>query len=415
MYRGRVGLFAFAALLAATFVRPAHAQLQEYHLDTQDKLMIRVVEWQTVEGTFRDWSAVTGEYTVSPAGTLSLPLVGELPARGQTTAEVAELIAKSLQEKLGLSDRPEASVELAEYRPFYISGDVRAPGQYPYAPNLTVLKAISVAGGSRRDGESTRLERDLLNAKGGYDVLADTRLRLLVKRARIEAEIGGKKEFEPPKGYESNPELAAVMADEQAIMTARQRTLSLRLEALEDLKQLLQSEISSLEQKVKTQKRQMELAKEELSGLGSLADRGLVVNTRVLSTERSIADMEGKLLDHETAILRAKQDISKASQEAIEISNNMSSDLAIERQQVEAELNQTVLKLGTQRGLISEALSLSGSTALGDEEIALSFAIVRQVDGKSQEIDASENTPVLPGDVLKVTRSLMNGQALPGQ
>ncbi len=219
------------------------AAADEYLLDAQDKLKIRVSEWQTIEGTFRDWSSVTGDYTVGPNGMLSLPFIGETQASGKTTAEIAATIGTSLQQKFGLSDKPEASVELAEFRPFFISGEVQSPGQYPFAPGLTVLKAVSIAGGVRRGLEFQRLERDVINAKGSLDVLADERMRLLVKKARIDAQLVNKTSFEVPPEVASAPNLPAVVADEMAIMTAQQKRLSLRLEALRDLKNLLEREI----------------------------------------------------------------------------------------------------------------------------------------------------------------------------
>ncbi|MGF7007606.1 polysaccharide biosynthesis/export family protein [Aminobacter sp. BE322] len=391
-------------LAAALLASPALAA--EYLLGSQDKLTIRVVEWQTVEGAFRDWSSVSGDYTVGPTGNLSLPFVGETAAAGKTTAEIAETIGKTLQEKFGLPDRPEASVEVAQFRPFYISGDIQTPGQYAYAPDLTVLKAISIAGGLRRAADAgARIERDVIAARGSYDVLTDEQLRLLVTKARIEAELAGKAEVVAPEDIASNPLVPAMIADETAIMTARQKKVSLRLAALDDLKKLLQSEIESLGQKSETQKRQVELAKKELSGIGSLAQKGLVVNTRVLSTERSIAEMEGKILDLETAALRAKQDISKAEQDAIDLRNDTESELAVERQKVVAELNAVTLKARMQKGLISEAVGLAPAavTAAGGEQ-SMSYVLVRNEGGKAKQVTAAEDTPVLPGDVVKVQR-----------
>ena len=378
------------------------AAADEYFLDAQDKLKIRVSEWQTIEGTFRDWSAVTGDYTVGPTGTLSLPFIGETQAAGKTTAEIAATIGTSLQQKFGLSDKPEASVELAEYRPFFIAGEVQSPGQYPYAPGLTVLKAVSIAGGFRRGADlSQRFERDIITAKGSLDVLADERMRLLVKKARIDAQLVNKTSFDVPPEVASEPKLPGVVADELAIMTSEQKRLSLRLEALGDLKNLLEREIESLEKKGATQKRQVELAKQELESVGSLAGKGLVVSTRVLDAERTIADMEGKILDLETAILRAKQDISKATQDAVDLENTANSDLATERQTVEAALQEATLKVNMQRGLISEAMSLGPVLGQGADE-SISYALVRNQGGKTSEIEAGEATLVMPGDVIKV-------------
>ena len=128
------------------------------------------------------------------------------------------------------------------------------------------------------------------------------------------------------------------MAEEQSVMQARTKRLNLQLAQIEDLKSLLKSEIESLEKKSETQTRQVALSREELKGIGNLADKGLVVNSRVLALEQSIADGEGKVLDLDTASLRAKQDIDKADQDATTLSNDRDSDIAETQQQVEADI-----------------------------------------------------------------------------
>ncbi|TIO88323.1 MAG: polysaccharide export protein, partial [Mesorhizobium sp.] len=146
----------------------------DYRLGPQDKLNIRIAEWQTVDGTFRDWSSINGDYSVGPAGTLSVPFVGEMQAAGKTTSEIAAAIGLALQRKLALPDKPEASVEMAQFRPFYISGEVQNPGQFPYVPDLTVLKAVSIAGGIRRNADyGPQLGKDLVTAKGSFDIYDD--------------------------------------------------------------------------------------------------------------------------------------------------------------------------------------------------------------------------------------------------
>jgi len=384
----------------------AHAAAEEYRLGSQDKLNIRVVEWQTVEGAFREWSAVSGVYVISASGKLSVPFVGEIEAAGKTTAEISETVETTLQQKFGLADRPEAAVELAEYRPFYMAGDVNSPGQYPYVPDMTVLKAVSIAGGMRRDSSGGRAERDLISAQGNADALADERIRLLVKRARIEAELQGQAEIQVPDEIASDPKLPSILADEKAIMDARQKQLTLQLQALDDLKELLQQEISSLEKKVTTQTRQVELARKELEGVGSLADKGLVVNTRVLTSERNIADMESKLLDFETAILTARQDISKAEQDAINLKNTAVSELAVERQEIEAKLEENRITMQTQRGLMAEALAQAPAAASRSGLPEPKITIVRVVNGKATMLLADESSTVWPGDVIKVEQEL---------
>jgi polysaccharide biosynthesis/export protein ExoF len=393
-----------AILLAGTlaFAVSADAQTADsYTLGTQDRLRVKVVEWQTIDGTFKEWTAVSGEYTVGSNGALSIPFVGQTDVAGKTTEEVANVIADTLKRKLGLPDRPEASVELAEYRPIYVAGDVQSPGQFPYAPGLNVVKAVSRAGGMRIT-TGVRTERDYLQAKGGYQTTADEQLRLRVRAARLDAEASGKDSFALPKEIASEAGVQAIFAEESAIMSTAQKKVALQLQALDELKTLLGNEISSLEKKVLSQKRQMELAQKELDGLDTLADKGLVSNTRQFNAERVLADLQGDALDLDTAILRARQDISKAQQDEIDVRNTRESDVAEERQEVEAKLREATLKLDMYRSLIAEAIQ-SGDTS-AEDEMRVGYKLVREKDGVSQEIVATEATVVLPGDVVKVRK-----------
>ena len=295
-------------------------------------------------------------------------------------------------------------MELAEFRPVFVSGDVRSPGQYPYAPNLTVLKAVSLAGGLRRSADpGLRIERDFINARGDHDVLVARRNSLIAKRARLIAEANGQDEINFPKELRENVAGEKLIADETEFKAAREKRLRVQLSAIEDLKKLLQNEIASLEKKIVSQNRQMELSREELKSIGGLVDRGLVVNARVLSIERSIAELEGKVLDMETAALRAKQDISKATQDATTLQNDRDAEIAQERQQAEADIDELNLKIAMNKDLMVEAMSLDPQAALSASDSAtISFSIVREAEQKIAETPADENTPVQPGDVVKV-------------
>lgn len=88
---------------------------------------------------------LTGEYAVDGGGQMSFPLVGQLRAGGLTAAELeAALAAKLAPDYL---KNPSISVEVLTYRPFYIVGEVRTPGSYPFVSGMTVLNAVALAGG----------------------------------------------------------------------------------------------------------------------------------------------------------------------------------------------------------------------------------------------------------------------------
>ncbi len=89
---------------------------------------------------------LTGEFRLSDAGNIAVPLLGSVRAAGLTTGQLASTIESDLKQR-NLFKNPSVSVEVLAYRPFFILGEVNKPGQYPYQPGMTVLTAVAVAGG----------------------------------------------------------------------------------------------------------------------------------------------------------------------------------------------------------------------------------------------------------------------------
>jgi len=90
--------------------------------------------------------ALSGLYDISPAGTVSMPLIGSVVAVGRTRAEVERAITNAYSSGKFLQD-PKITVSVVTYRPFYVLGEVLKPGQYPYTSGLDVLTAVATAGG----------------------------------------------------------------------------------------------------------------------------------------------------------------------------------------------------------------------------------------------------------------------------
>jgi polysaccharide export outer membrane protein len=125
-----------AAPVAATHDAP-------YHLDAGDKLRVVVFGQE----------GLTNTYAIDAGGSITMPLIGAVAARGKTPAGLAAEISAKLRN--GYIRDPSVAVEVESYRPFFILGEVAAPGQYPYVPNMSVESAVAIAGGfsprARRD------------------------------------------------------------------------------------------------------------------------------------------------------------------------------------------------------------------------------------------------------------------------
>lgn len=140
--------------------------IDDYRLGVADKVRV------TVFGE----AALTGEFLIGGNGKISLPLIGETRAAGLTIGEFQQEVAHALQD--GFITHPRVSAEVLNYRPFYILGEVNAPGEYPYTNNLTALNAVATAGGFtyRADNRRVFIKRADADAEEAFRLTTSTRV-----------------------------------------------------------------------------------------------------------------------------------------------------------------------------------------------------------------------------------------------
>ena len=88
---------------------------------------------------------LSGEFEVDATGKISMPLVGDVRIGGLPMREAEKIVAQTLSQ--GYLANPRVNVEVLNYRPFYIIGEVNTPGSYPYVNGMSVLTAVALAGG----------------------------------------------------------------------------------------------------------------------------------------------------------------------------------------------------------------------------------------------------------------------------
>ena len=108
---------------------------EPYRLDSGDQIEL------TVFGQ----PDLSGEFFVRDDGTVAIPLLGAVTARNATAEDLSAEVEGLLAD--GLLVDPDVSVQILEYRPFFVLGEVEDPGQYAYQPRLTVLAGVAIAGG----------------------------------------------------------------------------------------------------------------------------------------------------------------------------------------------------------------------------------------------------------------------------
>jgi polysaccharide biosynthesis/export protein len=134
-----------------------------YLLDSGDRLRIFVYAQPNLSRL----------YTVDHQGLVAVPLIGNVQARGYTTHRLAQSIRSRLAAKY--VKEPYVTVDVVQNRPFFILGEVRNAGQYPYVSGTTVQAAVAIAGGyaDRADQGRARITRQVNGATEKMDVLPD--------------------------------------------------------------------------------------------------------------------------------------------------------------------------------------------------------------------------------------------------
>lgn len=130
---------------AQTPSTPAEVR-EHYRLGASDKFRLNVFGEPDLSGDFE----------ISGAGTVSLPLIGQLRAAGLSVPELETRIADQL--KQGYLVFPRVSVQVLNYRPFYILGEVNSPGSYSFVEGMTFIQAVTIAGGFTHRARQSSVE-----------------------------------------------------------------------------------------------------------------------------------------------------------------------------------------------------------------------------------------------------------------
>jgi len=143
-----LGVFASGA--TGTAVAQADPVAADYVLGAGDKLRIQVFGEEDL----------SGEFEIDGSGRLSFPLIGEIVAGGKTVRGMVTELQTRLAD--GYLRDPRVSIEVINYRPFTILGEVRNPGSYPYKNGMSVYEAVGLAGGFtyRADEDEVEIKRD---------------------------------------------------------------------------------------------------------------------------------------------------------------------------------------------------------------------------------------------------------------
>ncbi|MGK0298266.1 MAG: protein involved in polysaccharide export with SLBB domain [Gammaproteobacteria bacterium] len=135
----------FVTKLSLVSAADGVADLKQYLLGTGDLIRIQVYDEQDLYLETR----------VSDSGSISYPFLGELKVQGLSLANLEDLIISRLKGDYLIN--PKVSIDMMEYRQFYVNGEVANSGGFAYQPGLTIRKAISLAGGFKERASKDKI------------------------------------------------------------------------------------------------------------------------------------------------------------------------------------------------------------------------------------------------------------------
>ncbi|WP_157628251.1 polysaccharide biosynthesis/export family protein [Ensifer sp. BR816] len=390
------------ALLAADV-----ASADGYVLDTGDVVRISVLG----EATY------PLEVVVDDRGAISLPLLGDVEARGLTPIALSRDIQRAFQQRK-LILNPYVKVEIGQYRPFFISGAVAHPGSYPFQPGITVRHALALAGGFRPQTAGASVPAlQIADLRSERANLTIEEYRLKVKLARLHAESRLADTFVVPR--DPPTELGQSLIDN--IVGTEQAQMEARLAAFRDDISYLEASLARVKKEVEmiasARAEQESTAKnhlEELESVRSLREKGLITNSNVMALERAHNNYRLDLAQSELQQARVQQELL-----------NLESELRKKRQthefQLIADIQDTqvaLAKLASQLKYLTDKLlyvfEYGEHRTLDDLQGSVKFSIFRRGQKAGQQLVADENTEVRAGDVVEVSVVASRGFYVPG-
>lgn len=340
--------------------------------------------------------------TVGPDGKIAMPVLGALVADGLTLDQLQDALRKQLIEKNVVRD-PNVAIAIAEYRPVFVNGDVGKPGDYAYRADLTVRKAIAVAGGYGPLVESRGLAplMETARAKGDIGSLAIEVAKQRLKVLRLTAELADQPELSVarPPDASVDPELFGNLAKtEVAQFAADKADRETQRGYFDRMLQTARGELEFLNRASQQQEQMLSQQMAAATRAHDLLQRGVGTMIRSEDEDREIGLLQWQILDVQARLKQAEGRIADATRQLQGYDDQRKIRLLTELREASAEVG----KLGQQLGSARDRLKYAGGVGMVPDSLA-QVVIYRSVNGAQQRLDADQDTPLMPGDMVQIT------------
>jgi polysaccharide export outer membrane protein len=376
---------------------PAQSQtsnaVQSYRVGPNDQLQITVFGQDKLSGKFR----------VGSDGAISFPLIGNVGVINLTTDEIGKKLETSLATRMPAGLSP--SVEIFEYAPVFIVGDVEKPGPYQYRPGMIALELTALGGGSTKGRDL-----DVLQMANQEQELADQRILRYsqqAQRARLIAELAGNSNSDFRVPSSGDDELVSadarrrIVSDQISLFKVHQNIIADQTRALGDQRASYDQEMASLRDSIVLHDQEVKLLEQQVATEESLAGKGLAITSKVLDIKRVLSATKRNALDLRLALARARQRQLEIDEKVVELRDVQSKDDAKELSEVDVLMARTEEKIAAVQNSIGRLRDVKTRRLRTIESI---FTVVRSDGDKHVEIPIKAFDVLQPRDILRVER-----------
>jgi protein involved in polysaccharide export with SLBB domain len=342
---------------------------------------------------------LSGEYAVQVDGTISVPLLGSIPVANRSAQQVHADLEQTFEQLLGRKGL--VNILSLERSPIYVLGPVRNPGSFKYAPGMTVLHAIALAGGLDRGAgdpwQKIEAVREIQKRSGAVDAM----LKLFARAAVLKAERDRTEPKIPLRllklvGATEAGNLVNEQSDRRKpVAMARQNRERAIQSALESAKQdvLVYGRMESLDELVK-------LRQERVDSMRPLVDRNVLSKTVLNQVQSELSDAEQRRKDALNQHAAAKQRLASLEAEALRIQADLRNDLEVEIETIEREIAGNEREFNTSEGVLSTLPATRAQFA--KEANRVTYQVVRQTGAGPVAIESTGMTQLQPGDLVNI-------------
>ena len=348
---------------------------------------------------------LSGEYTVDEAGRVNIPVLGQFVAANETVPALQSKLAATFGYSIGRAG--DAHVAIVDRQPVYVLGTVRNAGTYKYTPGMILLQALAAAGGANSDTvdtsqaiEGIREAERLRQSQQRLDRLVLTQARLVAQRDNADIMQFPQNILTKLAGGAEHDRMNALVTDETVTLATGRRSYQQQLSLADRQVRIAQTELDAQNTRANQLQDLRSQTSNRLDQLQRIAARGSVSQYSVADAGVKLAELAARQEDLKVAIAQAERGVVAAEAARTKLEIDYAAGLERDLIGTQREIDDCTHAIASMRA-VTELLGDGVRRVRGDAV----FSITRRAAEGVAIIHGNEDTPLLPGDVVRVGTS----------